>query len=205
MKVLALDPAYRNFGYVVFHKADDASDFVPIKARVIRAAVLNTKERKAHKKRTKDELLKTDNGVNACREIFAELRLLLTLDRPDIVLSERLGGSQDYSSARGFGYSDGILACLIELAGVPCYRYTNTKIKHAFTGNRGADKDEMILEAARRYPTFVEQWFPASNQTKTGYQDICEHMADACGVMVMAEQDPKFSKFVEEYYVSSTE
>jgi Holliday junction resolvasome RuvABC endonuclease subunit len=200
MKVLALDPAYRNFGYVVFHQEDDESDFVPTRGRVIRAAVLNEKERKAHKKRTKDQLLKTDNGLNACREIFAELRMVLQMERPDVLLSERLAGSQDYNSARGFGYSDGILACLIELGGVPCYRYTSTKIKFAFAGKRKASKDEMILAAADQYPEFVEKFFKPSKQTVTGYENICEHMADACGVMVMAMTDPKFSKFIEEYY-----
>lgn len=205
MKVLALDPAYRNFGYVIFHQEDGASDFIPTRGRVIRPTVLSAKDRKEHKKRTKDEILKMDNAVNACREVFAELRMLLTLERPDVIVAERLGGTQDYSSARSFGYADGILACLIELAGVPCYRYTNVKIKHAFTGQRGATKETMISEAVARWPEFVDRCFPTSTQTEVGYENICEHMADACGVMVTATKDPKFNKFVEEYYVSTAE
>lgn len=205
MYVLALDPSFRNFGYVIFHQEDNDSPFVPIRGRVIRPAIMSAEElkewNKKHKK-TRGKLLKFDHRLTCIMEIIDELKLVSSMTSFDVIIAERLDGSQDAASARAFGIADGVLASLISFMGVPYYRYTNIVIKREFTGSRKASKDDMILEAARRYPDFVEKYFASSTQTETKFENIYEHLADACGVMVTAEQDTTFCKFVGEWYKS---
>jgi len=180
MRVLAVDPAFKNTGYVVFESGE--SEWIPLACRVIRPKTLSGKQL------ARAKMGKIAHNRNRCVEIFTEL--LETIQRYDVgvLVAEELGGTQSSAAARGFGMSDAILACVVEVAKIEAYWYSNKAIKKVFTGIVDSDKNRMVLEACKKWPDFTEEHFPEGKAILRKYAQHAEHLADAMAVMTCAER-----------------
>lgn len=77
------------------------------------------------------------------RELHAELRVLLTEARPDVVALERVFFNANVRTAMGVGQAAGVVLLAAAQQGIPVAEYTPTQVKAAVTGDGGADKPQV--------------------------------------------------------------
>lgn len=74
-------------------------------------------------------------------------------DKPDVVVYEEVCRWQGYSAAHCFGGYRGHMFALAAGHGIPCVGYSPGEIKSFWCGKGNADKDAMMVETRRRFPS----------------------------------------------------
>lgn len=161
MRILSLDPAFNNVGYVFL--IDGA-----LKSRgCIRAS-----------KRDDSAKLKTVDDYRRAAELSISLQLLITLNNPDLICFELASGAQDSRAARMLGMITGILSSAVGYGrGVEVFTPHQVKrtVKASDEGEKyiPPSKAEVIEWATKQCPKLLD-----GIVLKGDY----EHIADAWAV-----------------------
>jgi Holliday junction resolvasome RuvABC endonuclease subunit len=138
--VLALDPSFRNTGWVVVSVSSPEV--------VIDAGVICTK--KADKRA---KAYAGDDNHRCSTQIARGLNDLVETFRPVLVVAEAQAGSKNSRAAQLMGMAWGVLSSVMAVRDIPVLQARPTDVKLGATGSRAASKEE--VEAAMRalWPT----------------------------------------------------
>jgi Holliday junction resolvasome RuvABC endonuclease subunit len=165
--ILALDPAFRHFGWVVFSVT--ASGETPIDAGCIVT-------KKAAKKKG---IYAADDNHQCAQAIARKLFYLVDYYNPALICAEAPGGSQSSKAAQLLGASAGILSTVVAYhETIPFIQVDKMSIKKALTGGNKASKDEIEAVVVEKYPALRELC------TSVNPPSLHEHVYDAGGVLI---------------------
>ena len=167
-RVLALDPSFRNTGWVFLHVGDELG------VRILDAGVIRTEPSKNKKE------LKSVANHNATKLIARELWKLFTTIKPRYVLAESKAGSKSATAGELMAMAQAAVACTSEFVGYEVNLVTPHKVKKTLTGKTKASKEEIRDAVIAQYPDCVPiigKIKPASKQ---------EHAYDALAVFMAA-------------------
>jgi len=153
MRVLAVDPALRNVGYVVFYDG------------VLKAS--------GHISAPKD--IGDDDG----KQVWINKQLARIIKECEIqmmIWEKATGKTRDFNSIKGVFIPLGWMVCLAGVFSLPFYTVTPFQAKEALTGKKRADKSEMIAAAQSQFNISYPEWRGKIVSGKA------EHIADAAGV-----------------------
>lgn len=166
-RVLALDPAFRNTGWVVVEVCPGQRD------RLLDGGVIETKPANKKMKRFAGD----DNHY--CSQIIAR-KLIEIIDKWQIkfICAESQSGSKNSKAAQLMGMGWGIISAISVTEEVNVLQVRPQEIKEAVTGKRAASKGEIKLAVMENYieiKGIIEKIDKASKH---------EHVYDACAVML---------------------
>ncbi len=156
MRIMGIDPSFRNFGYAM-------SAYVDGSLHMEKIALVETAKGKNLK-----QVRKSSDDFRRAREQADGLLEMFRYD-PHIVMVEVPHGSQSASGALSKGVCLGVLASI----NVPVVQLTEQEVKKGSIGKKNASKAEMIEWATALYPELEWPTYGGKFQLK------CEHMADA--------------------------
>lgn len=165
---MGIDPSFRNWGLALAH--------VPQPFRkVIQVEDLRLLETKPAPKGYRGP--KSWNDLHTAMELRDRWQEVMTEWDPDVVVTEVPSGTQSARASWTLGIALGLLtACPKDVVLV-----TPTEAKVALTGNKGADKNEMIRKAAEMYPD--APWLKKTQKGVTTLVAKNEHLADAIAII----------------------
>ena len=165
ISVVGIDPALRNFGFVV---ALDDVDKNEIKGIIDMKLVKTEDERGKTVRRNSDDLRRAKEHIRAMQEIC---------EGRTIAFAEIPVGSQSARAMASYGVCIGVLAsCPIGLIEV-----TPSEVKKEATGYKTATKEEMIEWAHEKFPD--APWLTQKRNGQIHLKNENEHLADAIGAI----------------------
>lgn len=176
LRVLGLDPSFRNWGY-----AYATYDLQEGTLKVHKVELLTTEASKVKSVRKS-----SDDFQNALL-LRRALSRRIAEHRTQLIFSEIPQGSQSAKAARGLGIALGVLASV----DVTVMQVQPLETKMALVGVKQANKQQMIDAAYERYPK-AEGWLTRKYTGKILPIASMEHVADAIGVLLAGVQTPQF-------------
>lgn len=117
------------------------------------------------------------------------LAALAAARKAKVVFVECPVGSQSARAMASYGICVGVLGA-IRAEGIPLIEVTPLEVKHAFTGNKHATKEEMIAKAVELYPNAN---FPMHHKKLSSK---AEHVADATAAIHAGVRTPVFKNLM---------
>ncbi|WP_252512798.1 hypothetical protein [Acinetobacter brisouii] len=181
VKVLGVDPSFRNFGMVVAELDIETKQFEILNMEIAKTEEEKESRLKAVKVGGKTTLKKVKERPKDTRKNADDLRRAkilhdaLQYHAKDayFAIAEIPVGSQDARAMASYGVCLGVLASL----SIPLVQVTPTEVKLAGTNNENATKDEMIKAAVKEHPN--APWLTRKLKGETLYKNENEHLADA--------------------------
>lgn len=171
MIILAVDASIRNTGLVVFDNEE-----------IVYHEVLCPD----NKKKAKD--VSTSNfdmaRINAIIDRIKELCLYYEVD--SITAEQVISGYQNASATKALSLIAGMLYAVNKFY-LPVKFIDTRKVKLAVTGKNNASKEEIIEAVLKLYPILISSL--SSSRSKSGYNGIAEHIADAVAVYKAYEKE----------------
>lgn len=165
ISVVGIDPALRNFGFVVALVDVDKNE---IKGIVDMKLIKTEDERGKTVRRNSDDLRRAKEHIRAMQEIC---------EGRAIAFAEIPVGSQSARAMASYGVCIGVLAsCPIGLIEV-----TPSEVKKEATGYKTATKEEMIEWAHGKFPD--APWLIQKRNGQVHLKNENEHLADAIGAI----------------------
>lgn len=174
--VVAIDPAFRNLGWVKASIRDYPGRGIP-SIEIIASGTFRTKAGASKKKR------KSSDDFHSARNIAGYLRAI-TQDC-DFVISEIPSGSQSARASWTLGIALGTLSVITK----PIVEVTPSMTKFALTGDKTASKRQIIDAAYKLHPEAM--WERRKMKGKMTVLNKNEHMADAIAVLYAGLQAQK--------------
>lgn len=169
LRMLALDAALNNIGYVVF----DMPQFdviEPVYGGLIQQDI--DKDKRAYQQ---------EYDIARTGWIFGELMAAISAYKPNALSMELLSGSQSAKTSNCFGMVTGVMGCVCQTTKLPLQYLVGVNIKKEFTGNRSASKDDMLEVLLQISPDFCAQYLPRQTRGCKGKSAYARHglLADA--------------------------
>lgn len=173
MKILAIDPALRHTGCVLFE------DGIPTEIQVLTTKPNNNRWATVAEK-----------DQEAVSDFSNTLRSVIRETAPDLICSEQsLGGAQSASAVKALALINGAIYAMSTEDAMPPWIFTRVHdAKKLITGKKSATKLEMIEGAVKRFPTIKP--YIESKRSADGWTDNAEHIADACASYVVCINTP---------------
>ena len=171
--VLAVDPAFRNVGYVVVRLEG-------LNSILVDHGVIQTKKAKP-----KARIRRTNDDLRCVSEIAVAVNELIDKHSVVGILGESPGGSQHAASAKAAGLIIGTLGGLLasRASRIPDEWFSDLEVKSAMTGNKHASKQAMQQEAVKVFPE-LDAAYEARRESTSAWEGKFEHVADAVGVFI---------------------
>lgn len=172
MIVYALDVALRNCGVAVIqnHKNN---------WRLIHDQIIKTKKTPG--------LLVAEDEVCRMQHIMSELAKLYRRWVPTAFVAELPhGGARNAKAMRAMSLGKGGIIGAAATLGIPLIHVTPTEVKMAATGYKDAEKDEVIDEIVKLFPSLKSKY--RSERAASGWTDEFEHVADAIGAFIAGKK-----------------
>lgn len=166
IRILTLDPAFRNTGWAVIN-------LHPASEEILAAGVITTKKI--------DKKLKSFAGSDnhRCAQIIAAgILKLLEEWKVEIICAEAQAGSKNSRAAMLMGMGWGIISAISHLQNLPVLQVRPQEVKEVNVGSKRASKEEIKEAVCARYPEAekaIEHIKPPS---------LREHAYDAVAVAV---------------------
>ena len=161
-RVLGIDPGIGHCGW--------CTGVVSSGAKIFDCGVISTKADK------KCDKYKTIDDQRRAVEVLAGLYNIMAAFQPEIISVETpIGGARNAAAVKYIGMSSMLIALLVHQYPERVNRYSPYEMKEHFTGDKTAQKDDMIAEAERRFPGVLAH-------IKKTYK---EHAADAIAALTM--------------------
>lgn len=179
-RVIGIDAAFSNVGLAVADVTTSATGEI-LKVEVLDLRLIHTE---AVKKRPKG-VPRSSDDLRRAREAVTGIHEYIALWRPDRVVAEVPFGSQSARASWALGIAVGVLASIPNLIEV-----TPGQVKAA-TGEKHADKDEMIAWGIETYPD--APW--AMRKLKGALVQVAstnEHLADALAAIHAGTQTKQY-------------
>lgn len=119
MRILGIDPGLNLTGFALLESDGNKKD-------LLNFGVIRTK---AH----------TNKSIRL-KEIYNDLKLIISSSKPDICSIEQLFFSTNVTTAMSVSEARGIILLALSESGIPIQEYTPSQMKKALTGNGRADK-----------------------------------------------------------------
>lgn len=176
VNVLGLDGSLQNFGLAVVTVDNDSRDIVKVENLVLSKTGKDGKAKRA------------DDDFARFSQHWTEINAIIKQYDINIIFGEIPSGSRDVRAAFAFGGVTAMLAGLGQKYTVKTV--TPSEVKVAATGNRHADKEDVIVAMHKLYPD--APWITSKRSNK---MDIAtakglyltndnEHLADAISVVI---------------------
>jgi crossover junction endodeoxyribonuclease RuvC len=145
--VVGLDPGFASLGYAVV-------ELLPLPAageRVVDMGVIRTQKSDA-----KRNTLAADDNIRRAREIFRELRDLIKRhatqgDHLVAVCAEAMSFPRNASAASKVALAWGVVAAILERAGLPLAQASPQQVKKAVCGRKDASKEDIQAALISKY------------------------------------------------------
>lgn len=186
IRVLGLDPAFRNVGMALVDVDLHTKELHPVDLRLI-----------VTEKDSSKQVRVSSDKLRRASEIAHALRQWQT--RASIVAAEIPTGGQDANSAASFGISIGLLGSLT----LPLIEVSPAEAKLAATGKKTATKPQMIEWATTTWPDL--NWLRLRDKPTGRLLDANEHLADAIAIVKAATLTKQFDQAVAMYRVMVAE
>ena len=173
-KVMAIDPALRKTGIVIMERKED-SVWIPVETHII--------------KTQKDKSKKMYFSVDLSRRVNEIILTMLEIaERHNIchIVAEAPSGSQSASGAYAAAIAISTPTALSILTKCPLDWVTEIDVKLSVVGKKNANKNEIKNKILSLYPFLEEQY---KSEKKDGVIDDFEHIADAIGVFMAAQNN----------------
>lgn len=173
MKILAIDPALRHTGCVLFEDGQPSS---------VRLLTTESKKEKWMTVAEKDQEDMSD-WTKSLRSAIREFR-------PDLICSEQsLGGGRNAFTVKTLALVNGAMYAMSTEDAMPPWVFTRVHdAKKAVTGKTTATKNEMIEGVVRIFPSIRKHL--VSSKSSSGWNDNAEHIADACASYLVCINNP---------------
>lgn len=180
VRVLGMDPSYRNWGLADGMLDLDSGVFELGQILIIKGEDLDGKQ---VRKNSSDVHLATE----LCRGIFP------LAQKCQVVFAEVPVGSQSAYGMKSYGIVCGILGAM-RLAGIEIIQVDALDVKESLTGNKNASKKQMIDAAVAEYPNanWPRQTQNGSKHKKGDLKNESEHCADAIAAIHAGVRTPAF-------------
>ncbi len=175
IRVLGIDPAYRNFGMVL-------ADVDPTTGAIVGTPELRLVTTETGKE--KKGVRKSSDDLRRCRVLVEGLRAMVA--KADVVCAEMPLGSQSATAMKGVGVCMGLLAAIDK----PLIELTPDEVKLAAVGKSTATKAAMIEWAHARHPD--ANWLRLNDKPTGRLLSANEHLADAVAVVEAASKTDQF-------------
>lgn len=162
-RVMAIDAGFAGMGVVVAEGR-----------RIVHAATCRT-ERTAKKRGIR---VADDDAERAQTLARFLLDIISEWGPAGVVVELPSGGAQGARANRAMGMSSGIVAAVLEAAGLPAEWVTPQAVKKAATGRKDGSKDAVAASVSRQF-----EWTTALPKVKA---DL-EHIYDAAGALLAAQ------------------
>jgi crossover junction endodeoxyribonuclease RuvC len=167
--VLGIDPGFANIGLMS----------IQLQGRKSKAlATFSIETKKPPKKRR--TLREADDDVRRLEEIEDRFRVIMEEVNPDIVAMERVPRLKNASATRQCALAWGAMHAICRNGKIPVLIYDTDVIKKRVTGDKQASKVKMVNALKKIFPRFKD--WPEGKRV--------EHVADAGGAALCAENDP---------------
>lgn len=173
MKILAMDPALRHTGIVLFEDGNP-----------VYADVLTTKPNK------QKWMTVAEKDQGDMSDWARTIRRIIREKQPDIICCEQsLGGGQSASSVKALALVNGAMYAMSTEDAMPPWIFTRVHdAKKAVTGKTTASKNEMIEGAVKMFPSIRKRLVSA--KSADGWTGDAEHIADACASYLVCVNSP---------------
>jgi Holliday junction resolvasome RuvABC endonuclease subunit len=136
----------------------------------------------------KRKLREADDDIRRLEEIRVAFRGILGEACPDVVAFERVPRLRNPSATRNCALAWSAMWTICREAGLPVLVYDTDEIKVKVTGKKQASKAQMVKALKKIFPRF-KGWPPTAG---------VEHVADAGGAALCAENDPAVEMLLRE-------
>lgn len=197
VRVLGLDPSLTATGWVVCDV-----DISTSRPKIVDIIELGLSETAPSKLKGKDKVRVSSDNVARARTQRECMQSAVTIHGAQIACSEVPSGAQSAKAALAFGIVIGLLAALP----VPMVEVTPLQVKEAATGDKYADKPEIMqwaLEMTLAHGGFDNWSFSKkANEFEVEHEGMflikkMEHQADAVAVVQAAIATPEFRQLAE--------
>lgn len=171
MRVLAIDPALSNMGWVIAEVSVDGK-----RVEMLDGGLFHTEAGADKKQRSMDDLRRAMHLAQGLQVLRADVQL---------AVSEIPSGAQSARASWALGVTLGVLT---NVAPTPLIGVSPRQVKVAAIGDPGAAKEEIIAWAIERYPDLP--WIRYRGKITLAN----EHMADACAVLHAGLAKPEFAE-----------
>jgi Holliday junction resolvasome RuvABC endonuclease subunit len=176
--VLALDPSFRNTGYVVF-------EIVGIAERILEQGLVKTE--KNDKKR---KVRASDQRVEQVQILINGLRDVIQRHKPKLIIAELpTSGGKSANAVASMAIAQTVCGAIAAYEDLPYEWVTPTENKKSLTGKKTASKEEMMQAAIKLYPHLKGVYTHTKGQYKGKLRNEFEHVADAIGAFEAAKQN----------------
>lgn len=180
LRVLGMDPSFRNWGYAVGAYNVESGEL-----HIDRLQLISTSPTKSKSVRA------SSDDLRSAVVLHGALETVLEHYDPLVVFSEVPAGAQSATAAKGLGIAVGVMASCKK----PLVQVTPNEVKLALTGNKKATKREMIEAAYRRYPD-AQGWRTREEGGAVVPVNEMEHLADAVGAIHAGIATPQFNEIL---------
>jgi len=163
LKLLALDAALNNIGYVLFNMPEFGV-IEPVTAGLVQQDVEKDKR-----------MYVQEYNVRRVEQIYNEMTALLRRLEPDCMAMELLSGSQSAQTSFCFGMVTGVMGCLRAATGIPMQYINAGVVKKDFTGSKTATKDAMLEQLLQLSPDFCDAFLPKNKRKTRGSSAFVRH------------------------------
>lgn len=167
--VLGIDPGFANIGLMAIQLKGP-------KRKVIATFSIETKK-PPKKKRT---IREADDDIRRLNEIEMQFHEIMEEIRPDVVAMERVPRLRNPAATRQCALAWGAMHAICRSGKIPVLIYDTDAIKKRVTGDKQASKAKMVKGLKKIFPRF--RGWPEGKRV--------EHVADAGGAALCAENDP---------------
>ena len=168
--VLGVDPGFANIGLMAI-KLRGVSTAIALSTFLILTKKPSAKKRK---------MREADDDTRRLCEIEVQFRAILDEVKPDLVAMERVPRLRNATANRQCALAWGAMHAICREGKIPVLIYDTDEIKVKVTGNKQASKAQMVAGLKAIFPTF--KGWPMTAKV--------EHVADAGGAALCAENDP---------------
>jgi len=173
IKILGVDPSFRNFGY-----APMLYDPATKELKLVELDLIQTKP-------NKDKDVRKNSADLACAKILIE-EYKLRCAWSDVVVAEVPVGTQSARAA----WSLGIALCVLATTNKPLVQVTPKQVKECSVGDPKASKQDMIDWATTAHPH--SDWLTRKVKGKVVLTNANEHLADAVAAVYAGIETDQF-------------
>jgi len=189
LRVMSLDAGLCNTGVVI-------TQFEPLADRWFLPTTPHCVSTQKESERRR--IYATDDKVRRVQFIYRALRSEVLHWQPSLLVAELpLSGGKSASAHASMAIAIAICSCLSVEFALPLRNYNWDDVKLAATGARNAGKIEVQRAIARRYPETAASF--VNPKKKSGYRDDFEHIADALGAWLCAQQSDVVVALMKQY------
>ncbi len=181
IKILGIDPAFRNLGLSLA-----TYDLLTADCFVQRVSLVQTEKSKDGK-----VVRKSSDDMSCANALTAGLAAFVREFQPNIAVAEIPTGTQNARGSFSNGVCCGVLSVL-QLLDLPLIEVSPSEVKMASVGSKTASKAEMIEWATSRWPD--AGWIKRKFKGQMVLTADNEHMADACAAIAAGLRTAQFNQ-----------